>query len=131
MDWTLEVVQVPVVDVDRAIAFYRDQVGFGLDLDVRLGEARFAQLTPAGSGCSIQLADPPPMAPGSLRGLQLVVSDAHAAHDYLAAKGVAAGSINVLDDRDGGTMFDFSDPDGNAWVVQQIEARGGTPLLPR
>jgi predicted lactoylglutathione lyase len=63
--------------------------------------------------------------------LQLVVSDAYAAHAYLVERGVAAGSINVIDDRDGGTMFDFSDPDGNAWVVQQIKARGGTPLLPK
>jgi predicted enzyme related to lactoylglutathione lyase len=131
MDWTLEVVQIPVRDVDEAIAFYRDQVGFNVDLDVRLGESRFAQLTPEGSGCSIQVADPAPMAPGSLRGLQLVVSDAYAAHAYLVERGVAAGSINVIDDRDGGTMFDFSDPDGNAWVVQQIKARGGTPLLPK
>jgi predicted enzyme related to lactoylglutathione lyase len=131
MDWTLEVVQIPVADVDRSIAFYRDQVGFNLDLDVRMGEARFAQLTPEGSGCSIQLADPATMTPGSLRGLQIVVADAYAARDHLVRNGVAAGSINVIDDRDGGTMFDFSDPDGNAWVVQQISARGGTPLLPK
>lgn len=130
MDWTLEVVVVPVADVDRAIAFYRDQVGFRLDHDTRGDPMRFAQLTPRGSGCSIVLADPPPMAPGSLRGLQLVVSDAYAARDHLATHGVAAGDVNVLDDRDGGTIFEFADPDGNAWVVQQIKARGETPLLP-
>jgi predicted enzyme related to lactoylglutathione lyase len=130
MDWTLEVVVVPVGDVDRAIAFYRDQVGFHLDHDTRGGPNRFAQLTPRGSGCSIVLADPPPMPPGSLRGLQLVVSDAHAAHGQLVAQGVAAGDVNVLDDRDGGTMFEFADPDGNAWVVQQIKERARTPLLP-
>jgi catechol 2,3-dioxygenase-like lactoylglutathione lyase family enzyme len=131
MDWTLEVVVVPVADVDRAIAFYRDQIGFHLDHDTRGGPMRFAQLTPRGSGCSIVLSDPPPMPAGSLRGLQLVVSDARAARDHLVAQGVAVGDVNVLDDRDGGTMFDFADPDGNAWVVQQIKARGGTPLLPR
>lgn len=131
MDWTLEVVVVPVADVDRAIAFYRDQVGFQLDHDTRGGPMRFAQLTPRGSGCSIVLSDPPPMPAGSLRGLQLVVSDAHAAREHLVSHGVAAGDVNVLDDRDGGTIFEFADPDGNAWVVQQIKARGGTPLLPR
>jgi predicted enzyme related to lactoylglutathione lyase len=131
MDWTLEVVQVPVADLDRAIAFYRDQVGFHLDFVTEMGEARFAQLTPTGSGCSIQLADPPPMPPGSLRGLQVVVSDVDAARRHLLDNGVAAGAVSVIDDRDGGTLFDFADPDGNAWVVQQIKARGGTPLLPR
>lgn len=98
-----------------------------------MGKTRFAQLTPAGSGCSIQVsdgADPPPMAPGSLRGLQLVVADAEAARSLLVEKGVAAGTIVKLDDRDGGTMFEFSDPDGNAWVVQQIKERAGKPLLP-
>ena len=69
------------------------------------------------------------MPPGSLRGLQLVVSDAEAARQHLLKNGVAAGTINVIDDRDGGTMFDFDDPDGNAWVVQQIKARAGEPLL--
>jgi len=131
MDWTLEVVVVPVADVDRAIAFYRDQVGFALDHDTQAGPMRFAQLTPRGSGCSIVLADPSPMAPGSLRGLQLVVSDADAARSQLLARGVAAGDVNVIDDRDGGTMFEFADPDGNVWVVQQIAARAGAPLLPR
>jgi predicted enzyme related to lactoylglutathione lyase len=129
MEWTLEVVVVPVRDVDRAIAFYRDQIGFHLDHDTDAGQMRFAQLTPKGSGCSIVLADPPPMEPGSLRGLQLVVCDAASAQLYLVENGVAAGKINVLDGRDGGTMFEFSDPDGNAWVVQQIKARGEVPLL--
>jgi len=71
MDWTLEVVVVPVSDVDRAIAFYRDQLGFHLDHDTRAGDQRFAQLTPSGSGCSIVLSEPPPMPTGSLKGLQL------------------------------------------------------------
>jgi len=129
MDWTLEVVAVPVGDVDRAVAFYRDQVGFHLDHDTRGGPMRFAQLTPKGSGCSIVLADPPGMEPGSLKGLQLVVADAEAARRQLLANGVAAGDISVIDDREGGTMFDFADPDGNAWVVQQIRARADKPLL--
>jgi catechol 2,3-dioxygenase-like lactoylglutathione lyase family enzyme len=131
MNWTLEVVVIPVGDVDRAIAFYRDQVGFHLDHDTHGSPMRFAQLTPTGSGCSIVLADPPAMEPGSLRGLQLVVADAEAARRLLLANGVAAGEISVIDDRDGGTMFEFADPDGNAWVVQQIRARANKPLLPR
>jgi predicted enzyme related to lactoylglutathione lyase len=129
MDWTLEVVVVPVGDVDRAIAFYRDQVGFHLDHDTHAGAMRFAQLTPKGSGCSIVLADPPTMEPGSLKGVQLVVADASTARQQLLANGVAAGDISTVDDRDGGTMFEFADPDGNAWVVQQIRARADKPLL--
>ena len=131
MDWTLEVVVVPVGDVDRAIAFYRDQLGFNLDFDTRLPEQRFAQLTPRGSGCSIQVHEPSPMAPGSLRGLQLVVADAYRARQELLEQGVAAGAINVIDERDGGTLFEFTDPDGNSWVVQQLKARADKPLIPR
>jgi predicted enzyme related to lactoylglutathione lyase len=131
MDWTLEVVGVPVSDVDRAIAFYRDQVGFALDHDTKAGDMRFAQLTPPGSGCSIVLGEPAPMPPGSLRGLQLVVADAHRARELLLDRGVAAGDIDVIDERDGGTLFGFTDPDGNAWVVQQIKARADKPLIPR
>jgi catechol 2,3-dioxygenase-like lactoylglutathione lyase family enzyme len=134
MDWTLEVVVVPVSDVDRAIAFYRDQLGFALDHDTHTGEMRFAQLTPPGSGCSIVLGDlpgGPAMEPGSLKGLQLVVSDAHRARAELIERGVATGAIDVMDERDGGTLFGFSDPDGNSWVVQQIKARADKPLIPR
>ncbi len=127
MNWTLEVVVVPVGDVDRAIAFYRDRVGFNLDHDTRAGDQRFAQLTPPGSGCSIVLSQPSPMPPGSLRGLQLVVADAYRARDELMSRGVAVTEIDVLDNRDGGTMFSFTDPDGNAWVVQQIKARAVKP----
>jgi catechol 2,3-dioxygenase-like lactoylglutathione lyase family enzyme len=123
MDWTLEVVVVSVSDVDRAIAFYRDQLGFHLDHDTRAGDQRFAQLTPRGSGCSIVLSDPPPMRAGSLRGLQLVVADAYRARAELLERGVAVGDIDVIAERDGGTLFGFADPDGNAWVVQQITAR--------
>jgi catechol 2,3-dioxygenase-like lactoylglutathione lyase family enzyme len=131
MDWTLEVVVVPVGDVDRGIAFYRDQLGFRLDHDTHAGDQRFAQLTPPGSGCSIVLSAPPPMPPGSLKGVQLVVADAYRARDELVERGVAVGDIDVIDERDGGTLFGFTDPDGNSWVVQQIKARAATPLLPR
>jgi catechol 2,3-dioxygenase-like lactoylglutathione lyase family enzyme len=131
MDWTLEVVVVPVGDVDRGIAFYRDQLGFRLDHDTHAGDQRFAQLTPPGSGCSIVLSAPPPMPPGSLKGVQLVVADAYRAREELVARGVVAGDIDVIDERDGGTLFGFTDPDGNSWVVQQIKARAATPLLPR
>ncbi|MET0757170.1 MAG: VOC family protein [Mycobacterium sp.] len=131
MDWTLEVVVVPVSDVDRAIAFYRDQLGFHLDHDTRAGEMRFAQLTPPGSGCSIVLGGEQAMAPGSLKGLQLVVADAHRAREQLDERGVAVGEIDVMDERDGGTLFGFADPDGNGWVVQQIKARADRPLIPR
>jgi catechol 2,3-dioxygenase-like lactoylglutathione lyase family enzyme len=131
MDWTLEVVVVPVADVDRAIEFYRDKLGFRLDHDTRAGDQRFAQLTPPGSGCSIVLSEPPPMTPGSLRGLQLVVADAYSARGELVERRVDAGDIEVIDERDGGTLFGFNDPDGNAWVVQQIKERADKPLLPR
>ncbi|MCW2690306.1 MAG: glyoxalase [Mycobacterium sp.] len=134
MDWTLEVVVVPVSDIDRSIAFYRDRVGFHLDHDTRAPGMRFAQLTPPGSGCSIVLGDvsgEQAMAPGSLKGLQLVVADAAAARAQLVERGVDAGGITVIDDRDGGTLFGFTDPDGNAWTVQQIKARADTPLIPR
>jgi catechol 2,3-dioxygenase-like lactoylglutathione lyase family enzyme len=131
MDWTLEVVVVPVSDVDRAIAFYRDQLGFVLDFDTSTDQQRFAQFTPPGSGCSIQLTKPAPMPPGSLKGLQLVVADAYRARDELLSRGVEAGEIEVIDERDGGTLFGFADPDGNAWMVQQIKARADRPLLAR
>jgi predicted enzyme related to lactoylglutathione lyase len=134
MDWTLEVVVVPVSDLDRAIGFYRDQVGFVLDHDTDTGQGRFVQLTPRGSGCSIVVGDLPPMqtmSPGSLQGLQLVVADAAAARGELVARGVEASEITVIDPRDGGTMFWFSDPDGNGWAVQQIAARAEQPLIPR
>ena len=129
MDWTLEVVVVPVSDIDRAIAFYRDQLGFALDFDTRAGQQRFAQLTPPGSGCSIQLKDPSTMPSGSLNGLVLVVADADRARAQLIDRGVAAGEIDVVDERDGGTLFEFIDPDGNAWTVQQIKDRADHPLI--
>jgi catechol 2,3-dioxygenase-like lactoylglutathione lyase family enzyme len=138
MDWTLEVVVVPVNTqrggVDRAIAFYRDQLGFHLDHHTQAQGMNFAQLTPPGSGCSIVVGDlpgGPAMTPGSLKGLQLVVADAYRAREELLGRGVAVGEIDVVDERDGGTLFGFADPDGNAWVVQQIKARAANPLIPR
>ncbi|WP_353826642.1 VOC family protein [Agromyces sp. SYSU T0242] len=133
MDWTLEVVIVPVHDLDRAIEFYRDRVGFVLDHDTHAGEHRFAQLTPPGSGCSIVIGTLPAqaeMAPGSLKGVQLVVADAEAARAELVSRGVDAGPVRVIDPRDGGTLFGFADPYGNTWVVQQIRARAERPLIP-
>jgi catechol 2,3-dioxygenase-like lactoylglutathione lyase family enzyme len=133
MDWTLEVVILPVSDLDRAIAFYRDQVGFNLDHDTRNEHMHVAQLTPPGSGCSIVVGDLPgqaDMAPGSMRGLQLVVSDAEAAREELLSRGVEASEIQVFDERDGGTLFGFADPDGNTWAVQQLKVRGEKPLIP-
>jgi catechol 2,3-dioxygenase-like lactoylglutathione lyase family enzyme len=133
MDWTLEVVIVPVSDIDRAVAFYRDQVGFTLDHDTRNEHMHVVQLTPPGSGCSIVIGDLPSqsqMAPGSLKGVQLVVPDAYAARQELLDRGVAVSDIMVFDERDGGTFFGFDDPDGNSWAVQQIKARAEKPLIP-
>ncbi len=133
MDWTLEVVIVPVSDLDKAIAFYRDQVGFDLDHDTRNEHMHVAQLTPRGSGCSIVVGDLPGqqgMTPGSLHGVQLVVADAQAAREELLSRGVEASEIQVFDERDGGTFFGFTDPDGNSWSVQQLKVRGEKPLIP-
>jgi predicted enzyme related to lactoylglutathione lyase len=122
MDWKLELVAVPVSDVDRAKAFY-EQVGFNADHDyVVSDEIRFVQLTPPGSACSIAIGkgvvDSPP---GSLRGLQLVVGDITAARDALAERGVGVSDIQ---DFPWGRFVFFSDPDGNAWSVQEIPPRG-------
>jgi catechol 2,3-dioxygenase-like lactoylglutathione lyase family enzyme len=133
MDWTLEVVLLPASDLDRSIAFYRDKVGFQLDHDTVNEHMHVAQLTPPGSGCSIVLGDLPAhkeMPPGSLKGLQLVVADAAAARQELLDRGVRVSEITVFDERDGGTFFGFSDPDGNTWSVQQIKARAERPLIP-
>jgi predicted enzyme related to lactoylglutathione lyase len=133
MDWTLEVVILPVSDIDRSIAFYRDKVGFDLDHDRKTDSMHVVQLTPRGSGCSIVFGDLPSqreMAPGSMRGLQLVVADAQAARKELVDRGVEASEITVFDERDGGTFFGFSDPDANTWAVQQLKVRGEQPLIP-
>ena len=133
MDWTLEVVVLPVSDLARSIEFYGDRVGFTLDHHTVTENMEFAQLTPHGSGCSIVMGNIPgqeQMEPGSIKGLQLVVADATAAREELLSRGVEAGEIMVLDERDGGTMFGFADPDGNTWMVQQIKDRATKPLIP-
>jgi catechol 2,3-dioxygenase-like lactoylglutathione lyase family enzyme len=135
VNWTLEVVVVPVSDVDRAKAFYADQLGFNLDHDTRLGDGnRVVQLTPPGSGCSIVVGHGvvPEMPPGSIQGLQLVVPDIHAARAQLVERGVQVSEVQVLgenpvpvdDPLDNVGFVFFSDPDGNGWAVQQISARG-------
>ena len=133
MDWTLEVVIVPVSDIDRSIAFYRDQVGFDLDHDTKNEQMHVVQLTPNGSGCSIVFGDLPPqreMEPGSMKGLQLVVPDAQAARQELLDRGVEASEIMQFSPDDGGTFFGFADPDGNTWAVQELRVRADKPLIP-
>lgn len=133
MDWTLEVIVLPVSDLDRAIGFYRDRMGFTLDHRTINGDMDFAQLTPPGSGCSIVMGNLPSsqtMAPGSMSGMQLVVPDARAAREEVTGRGVEASEITVFDERDGGTFFWFSDPDGNNWTVQEMKVRAGHPLIP-
>ena len=134
MDWTLEVVVLPVSDIDRSIAFYRDKVGFALDHDTVTPQMHVTQLTPPGSGCSIVFGNGPgmdAMEPGSMEGLQLVVADAHMAREELITRGVAASEITIFSEQDGGTFFGFADPDGNTWAVQQIKARAEKPLIPQ
>jgi catechol 2,3-dioxygenase-like lactoylglutathione lyase family enzyme len=145
MDFLLEVVQVPVSDVERAKAFYADKVGFNVDHDTKIDATseqapdrptRIVQLTPPGSGCSIVIGtglwDTPP---GSLQGTQLTVADIHAARAELVERGLDIGEVQVFDAggfrpaRDGDELDNvgfasFSDPDGNGWLLQQISARG-------
>jgi predicted enzyme related to lactoylglutathione lyase len=123
MDWRLELVQVPVSDVDRAKAFYTEQAGFNADHDHRVSdEIRFVQLTPPGSPTSIALGTGmSDMAPGSVHGLQLVVEDVEVARAELAARGV---EVSEVQDFPWGSFVFFSDPDGNSWSVQQIQPRG-------
>lgn len=131
--WSLEVVIVPVTNLDVSIAFYRDLAGFTLDHRTTNEHVDIAQLTPRGSGCSIVMGTLPSqneMAPGSLKGVHLVVPDARAAHAELRSRGVEVSDVTSFDDRDGGTFFGFSDPDGNTWAVQQLQARREFPLLP-
>jgi catechol 2,3-dioxygenase-like lactoylglutathione lyase family enzyme len=115
----LELIPVPVSDVDKAKAFYVDQLGFNADHDHRVSdELRFVQLTPPGSACSIAIGTGlTTMAPGSVQGLQVVVDDADAVHDALAARGVAVSDVQ---DFPWGRFVFFSDPDGNGWAAQQI-----------
>ena len=118
----LELIPVPVSDVDRAKAFYTEQAGFAADHDHEVSdEIRFVQLTPPGSSCSISIGGGlTQMAPGSLEGLQLVVDDARAARDELAGRGV---DVSDVQDFPWGRFVFFSDPDGNRWAVQEIQAQ--------
>jgi catechol 2,3-dioxygenase-like lactoylglutathione lyase family enzyme len=134
MNWTLEVVVVPVRDIDRAKAFYSDGLGFVVDHDIVMGDSvRIVQLTPPGSGCSVVIGKGavPAMEPGSLKGLQLVVPDIEAARAELLARGVAVGEVQVVGENphpvghpldNVGFLF-FDDPDGNSWGIQQISSR--------
>ena len=119
----LELVPVPVTDVDRAKAFYVDQVGFHADHDHQVtAELRFVQLTPPGSACSIVIGQGiTQMAPGSQKGLQVVVDDVEAVREALVRRGVETSAVDV---QPWGSFIYFSDPDGNTWAVQQIPDRG-------
>jgi catechol 2,3-dioxygenase-like lactoylglutathione lyase family enzyme len=123
MNWKIELVAIPVTDVDRAKAFYVDQVGFHADHDHQVSpELRFVQLTPPGSACSIVLGTGvTEMPPGSQRGVQVVVEDVAAARRQLLDRGVAASEIDV---QPWGSFVTFSDPDGNTWALQQVPVRG-------
>lgn len=134
MNWTLEVVVVPVSDVDRGKAFYADQLGWNVDHDTVISDdIRVVQLTPPGSGCSVVISKGlgPGMAPGSLKGVQLVVPDIQKARAQLIEHGVEVSEVTRLGDNPGpvaheldnvGFVF-FDDPDGNSWAVQQISSR--------
>jgi catechol 2,3-dioxygenase-like lactoylglutathione lyase family enzyme len=135
MEWKIEVVTVPVSDLDRARDFYADRVGFNVDIDDTVNGFRFLQLTPHGSGCSIHLRKESAKRPaGSVGDLFLVVRDLRAAHDALIEQGVDVSEIKVFDSGDYrpadaeesldlvGCAF-FDDPDGNSWCVQQIPPR--------
>lgn len=126
MDWKLEVVQVPVSDPDASIAFYTEKVGFALDLDHRISDdLRFIQITPPGSACSIVfgtgLTD---ATPGSVKGLQVVISDADQAYAELAARGLETSEIQSLP---WGRFISFEDPDGNSWSLQESPNRVNPP----
>ena len=123
MDWKLELVGVPVSDVDRAKSFYTEKVGFNADHDHRVGDGlRFVQLTPPGSACSIAVGEGiVEGAPGSVKGLQVVVADVHAARAQLVERGVEVSEVQEFA---WGSFVFFSDPDGNGWSVQQLPARG-------
>jgi catechol 2,3-dioxygenase-like lactoylglutathione lyase family enzyme len=135
MNWTLEVVVVPVSDLDRAKTFYAEKLGFGVDHDTKIGkDVRIVQLTPLGSGCSIVIGQGavPDMPPSSLKGLQLVVPDLYAARAQLAQRGVDVSEVQVMGKNPAGYegnpldnvgFIFFGDPDGNSWAVQQISSR--------
>jgi catechol 2,3-dioxygenase-like lactoylglutathione lyase family enzyme len=129
MDWKLEVVVIPVTDVDRAKSFYLDQLGFRLDADTRPAEnMRVVHMTPPGSACSVVIG--PSLMPadadhGPSAALQLVVTDIEAARAQLIGRGVEVSEVQALDPRDGGKFVFFADPDGNNWAVQEIRDHVG------
>jgi catechol 2,3-dioxygenase-like lactoylglutathione lyase family enzyme len=136
MNWTLEVVVVPVSDVDRAKDFYESKLGFNIDHDTKISDDfRIVQLTPPGSGCSVVIGKGvAKMEPGSLQGVQLVVNDVRKAHAELASRGVEVGEVQFAgpggfrpatgeDDLNNSGFIFFEDPDGNGWAVQQITSR--------
>ena len=132
MDWKLEVVVIPVRDIDRAKAFYVDQLGFHLDVDTKPTDAmRVVQMTPQGSACSVTIG---PLLindhtiSGSGASLQLVVNDIEVARAHLIERGIEASEIQHLDPRDGGKFVFFSDPDGNNWAVQEMRDHIGATL---
>jgi catechol 2,3-dioxygenase-like lactoylglutathione lyase family enzyme len=132
MDWTLELVMIPVADIDRAKAFYEDQVGFGVLVDTRVGEDfRVVQMTPTGSSCAIAIMKTSPMAPGTQHGLHLCVSDIDLARAELVARGVDASEFFHFGEQGQqpgpdpkresyNTFLSFKDPDGNTWLVQEV-----------
>ena len=123
MEMKLELIGVPVSDVDRAKAFYTDKLGFNADFDQRVSESlRFVQLTPPGSACSICIGEGlTKMEPGSIDMLQMVVPDAQQVHDDLAGRGVEVSDVAVLE---WGSFVYLSDPDGNKWALQELPKRG-------
>ena len=135
MNWTLELIVVPVSDIDRAKTFYVEKAGFELQVDTRAGEDfRVVQIAPRGSACSIALMKTDNMAPGSLKGLQVCVSDVDAARAELAERGVdvselfhfgESGQMPGPDPQraDYNTFFSFDDPDGNTWLIQEVPSR--------
>ncbi|MBB5870038.1 putative enzyme related to lactoylglutathione lyase [Allocatelliglobosispora scoriae] len=125
MDWKLELVPIPVADVDRAKAFYADQVGFTVDHDHNINdELRIVQLTPPGSGCSILLSKGViDTKPGSIQNVHIVVNDIETARASLIERGVDVSEVKKMSPEDGGTFVFFSDPDGNSWAVQEMRNR--------
>ncbi|MGW0824655.1 VOC family protein [Streptomyces sp. NPDC002845] len=136
MEYTLEVIPLPVSDIDRARDFYRDKVGFHVDIDQEVMPGmRIVQLTPPGSGCSIalgdriwELTDGPTPAPGSYQGLQIVVADIKTARAELVERGLDVSEPVQFTPDDGATFMYFKDPDGNGWAIQEFRERGAKPL---
>jgi catechol 2,3-dioxygenase-like lactoylglutathione lyase family enzyme len=132
MDWKLEVVVIPVTDIDRAKSFYLDRLGFRLDADTQpTQDMRVVHMTPPGSACSVVIG--PSLMPadadrGPGAGLQLVVTDIEAARAQLIERGVEVSPVQALDPRDGGKFVFFADPDGNDWAVQEVREHVGAAL---